>query len=78
MSPRKKYDSRAGADDAGPHSHAGSTSKLLQRLLQKMAGEEQRGAGTSKPPPGQRSGSGADSVAPYLDEARNTRPGPLE
>lgn len=79
MSIRKKYESRARADDAGSNPHAGGTSKLLQRLLHKMAGAEgQRGAGTPKPPPGRRSGTGADSVAPYLDEVRNTRPGPLE
>ena len=80
MSPRKKQASRARADEAGPNPHAGGTSKLLQRLLHKMAGADgqQRGDGAPKPPPGQRSGSGADSVAPYLDEVRNTRPGPLE
>lgn len=80
MNTRKKYESRARADDAGSNPHAGSTSKLLQRLLQKMAGaeEQRRGGGASRPPAGQRSGTGADSVAPYLDEVRNTRPGPLE
>jgi hypothetical protein len=80
MSNRKKYASHARADDTGQAPHAGSTSKLLQRLLQKIAGAdgEQRGDGAAKPPPGQRSGSGSDSVAPYLDEARNSRPGPLE
>lgn len=80
MSNRKKYESRARADDAGPHPHPGGTSKLLQRLLRKIAGadEQQGGEGARKRPAGHRSGSGADSVAPYLDEARNTRPGPLE
>ena len=80
MSNRKKYESRARADDADPNPHVGGTSKLLQRLLLKMAGADgqQRGDGAPKRPAGHRSGSGADSVAPYLDEARNSRPGPLE
>ena len=29
-------------------------------------------------PPGQRSGSGLDSLEPYLEQGRNSRPGPLE
>ncbi|NNU43784.1 hypothetical protein [Ramlibacter montanisoli] len=80
MSTRNKYESRARADDTGSDPQGGGTSKLLQRLLHKMAGTDgqQRGDGAPKPPPGHRSGSGADSVAPYLDEARNSRPGPLE
>lgn len=80
MSTRKNHQSHARANDAGSNPQVGGTSQLLQRLLQKVAGADgkQRGDGAPKPPPGQRSGSGADSVAPYLDEARNSRPGPLE
>jgi hypothetical protein len=80
MSNRKKYDPRGRADDTGQHPHPGGTSALLKRLLQKIAGadEQQRGDGAARSPAGRRSGQGADSVAPYLDETRNTRPGPLE
>lgn len=80
MSTRKKYASRARADDAGSSPRVGGTSQLLQRLLQKMAGADgqQRADAAPRQPPGQRSGSGADSVGPYLDEERNSRPGPLE
>ena len=57
---------------------------LLLRLLQKVtrrpaappAGDEL--PLDSLPPPGQRSGRGAQSLAPYLDQFRNSRPGPLE
>lgn len=80
MSNRKKYGSHARADDVPSNPHVGGTSKLLQKLLNKIAraDEQQAGEGASRRPAGHRSGSGSDSVAPYLDEARNTRPGPLE
>jgi hypothetical protein len=82
MGNRKKYDSHARADDPGRHVPASGTSTLLQRLLQKIgAPEEQESSGGRTrplPPAGRRSGSGTESLGPYLDETRNTRPGPLE
>ncbi len=30
------------------------------------------------PPPGERSGAGTDSLQPFLQHTRSTRPGPLE
>jgi hypothetical protein len=30
------------------------------------------------PPAGRRSGRGADSIEPFLEHSRNSRPGPLE
>jgi hypothetical protein len=35
-------------------------------------------AGDSLLPPGSRSGSGAESLVPYLSQVRSTRPAPLE
>ncbi|MBE7369040.1 hypothetical protein [Ramlibacter pallidus] len=77
-----KQDARARADDKDRSTRAGESSSLLQRLMQKIAGagEPERGDGRARPlePAGRRSGKGAESVAPYLDEKRNTQPGPLE
>lgn len=82
MRHRNKYETHARADDTGHAPPAGGTSTLLQRLLQKIAGPQEPeggdGRGGTLPPAGRRSGKGAGSVAPYLDEARNSRPGPLE
>jgi len=57
---------------------------LFLRLLQKLrhpgvppAGDEAP-ADSLLPPPGQRSGRGTESLAPYLDHYRNSRPGRLE
>jgi hypothetical protein len=82
MGNRKKYESHARAEDAGRHPPTTGSSTLLQRLLQKIGSpQEQDGAsGRARPlpPAGRRSGSGTESLGPYLDETRNTRPGPLE
>lgn len=61
----------------------GAVSPLLQRLLEKVTGqrqEKERARGDAPPLPraGNRSGAGSESVAPYLDEARSSRPAPLE
>jgi hypothetical protein len=60
-------------------------SALIRRLLQRVtrsAPAASEGAGEETPedlpPPGSRSGKGAASVEPYLNQTRNTRPGPLE
>ena len=50
---------------------------LLLRLLQRFQTPSRR-ADESLLPVGRRSGLGARSIEPYLDPARNTRPGPLE
>jgi hypothetical protein len=56
---------------------------LFLRLLQKLTRPATPAAGDepppeSLPPPGQRTGRGAGSLAPYLSNYRNSRPGPLE
>jgi len=56
---------------------------LFLRLLQRLKGTALPAAADEPPadslmPPGQRSGRGTESMAPYLSEHRNTRPGPLE
>jgi len=68
-------------DNSDATAHEGARALFL-RLLEKLrrpappaAGDE---APDSLPPPGQRSGQGTESLAPYLDNHRNTRPGPLE
>lgn len=70
--------SKAGRRHRGP-------SALIRRLLQRVtkggpAAVEGAGEGASEelPPPGSRSGKGAASVEPYLNQTRNTRPGSLE
>jgi hypothetical protein len=57
--------------------------KLLRRLIQKATGriasrKPQEPADSSLRPPGERSGKGSSSIEPYLNQSRNTRPGPLE
>ena len=76
---KSRYEPHARAEHKD--AHAGGVSPLLQRLLHKITGERQeqeRAPSPTLPPAGRRSGSGADSVAPYLDETRNSRPAPLE
>lgn len=56
---------------------------LFLRLLQKLTRPALPPAGDEFPadpllPPGKRSGEGTDSLAPYLSQYRNSRPGPLE
>ena len=63
-------------------SSEGARADLL-RLLQKLTRPAQRPAGDERPPdsllpPGQRSGEGTESLEPYLNQYRNSRPGPLE
>lgn len=50
-------------------------SGLVQRLL---AGLRRRQQAAELPPAGQRSGEGSKSLAPYLEQARSSRPAPLE
>lgn len=57
---------------------------LIRRLIQRMTtpapsgGDARAGAPEALSPEGKRSGSGSESIAPYLDHGRSTRPGPLE
>lgn len=58
---------------------------LLQRILQKIKAPYAAPAGDQPPaprdsllPPGQRSGEGTESLEPYLDQYRHSRPGRLE
>jgi hypothetical protein len=54
--------------------------RLLQRVTKSQPPDEGTGEGPGEdlPPPGSRSGKGAASVEPYLNQTRNSRPGPLE
>lgn len=77
-----RYEPHGRAEHQDPHA-GGGLSPLLQRLMQKITGQRQdqeraRGAAPSLSPAGRRSGSGADSLTPYMDETRNSRPAPLE
>ena len=55
-------------------------STLFTRLLDKLAGQRtpDKPPGDELPAPGQRSGRGASTIAPYLEHGRSTRPGDLE
>ena len=62
----------------GDRDPAGSApSTLMQRLLGRLRAR-QRGRNPKLAPAGERSGEGTESIAPYLEQARSTRPGPLE
>jgi hypothetical protein len=63
---------------AGPQTSSSRTrapSSLVSRLLGSL---QRRALASNLPPPGQRSGEGADSLGPYLEQGRSTRPSPLE
>ena len=56
---------------------------LFLRLLQRLTRPALPPPGDEPPaesllPPGQRSGEGTESLEPYLNQYRNTRPGSLE
>lgn len=63
-------------------------SALVRRLLRRLkspppaadehAGDVRPPAPGPLAPEGRRSGEGTESIAPYLDQARNSRPTPLE
>ena len=50
-------------------------SGLFRSLLGSLRRREQA---RDLPPPGQRSGEGSESLGPYLEQERSTRPSPLE
>ena len=60
----------AGTEPATP-----PPSGLVRRL---MDGLRRRQQATELPPAGQRSGEGSESLAPYLEHGRSSRPAPLE
>lgn len=66
---------RYGATPAEPPVHATRPSSLVQRLLGSL---RRRQAAVELLPAGQRSGEGADSLTPYLEQSRSSRPAPLE
>jgi hypothetical protein len=71
-----KKNPRYGASAAeAPAPTASRPSSLVQRLL---GGWRRRQAARELPPAGQRSGEGTDSLAPYLEQGRSSRPAPLE
>ncbi|KQT07591.1 hypothetical protein [Ramlibacter sp. Leaf400] len=53
---------------------ASPPSGLVRRLLDGL----RRRQLNELPPAGQRSGEGTESLAPYLEQGRNSRPAPLE
>ena len=62
----------------GDREAAGSApSSLMQRLLGRLRAR-QRNRPEKLAPAGARSGEGTESIAPYLEQTRSTRPGPLE
>ena len=70
-------------DGDGDGSSGEGARSLFLRLLQRLTRPALPPAGDAPPadsllPPGQRSGSGTESMAPYLSNYRNSRPGPLE
>ena len=77
MEPGRDHEDRLdGASGEGARS-------VFLRLLQKLTRPALPSAGDAPPPtsllpPGQRSGRGTESLEPYLDHYRNSRPGPLE
>lgn len=69
---------RGGASPAAsPASTENGTppSGLVRRLL---AGLRRRQQAVELPPAGQRSGEGSESLAPFLEQGRSSRPAPLE
>jgi hypothetical protein len=67
---------RSGAPPSTGTEHANPPPSGLVRRL--MAGLRRRQQATELPPAGQRSGEGSDSLAPYLEQGRSSRPAPLE
>lgn len=63
---------RGHSDPAGS-----APSTLMQRLLGRLRAR-QRSRNPKLAPAGERSGEGTDSIAPYLEQTRSTRPGPRE
>ena len=68
---------RGGAPPAPPSGseHTTTASGLFRRLL---AGLRRQQQAVELPPAGQRSGEGSESLAPYLEQGRSSRPAPLE
>ena len=70
--------SRMSKEDA----KEGGVGRLLKRWIRRQGNQDQHAPEpASSPelqPPGQRSGKGAESVTPYLEEGRTSRPAPLE
>ena len=77
MQPARKDDDEVAAPATeGPR-------MLFQRFLQRLTGAVAPPADDAAHtgpllPPGRRTGRGTQSLAPYLDNHRNTRPGSLE
>jgi hypothetical protein len=81
---RERMNSGRNDDEAADAATSEGARALFLRLLQKLtrpplpaAGDEPP-ADSLLPPPGQRSGRGTRSLAPYLSHYRNSRPGELE
>jgi hypothetical protein len=50
----------------------------VQVLRKLLAALDRRKPPASLPPAGRRSGEGSESLAPYLEEERSTKPGDLQ
>ena len=70
----KKKRSGAPPQTASEHTNP-PPSGLVRRL---MDGLRRRQQATELPPAGQRSGEGSESLTPYLEQGRSSRPAPLE
>jgi len=73
----------AGNDEEDQAPAPEGTRTLLLRLMQRLTRAtpslpRDEAPADSLLPPGQRTGRGTGSLAPYLSNHRNSRPGPLE
>jgi hypothetical protein len=59
-----------------PRADEGKATEKRSTLLRRLLGGLK--PGKALPPAGKRSGEGIDSLEPFLEQERNTRPGPLE
>lgn len=67
---------RSGAPPPATNEQANPRPSGLVRRL--MDGLRRRQQATELPPAGQRSGEGSESLTPYLEQGRSSRPAPLE
>lgn len=70
---KKRWNPQGPVEPAAAPARA--PSGLFGALLAALRRREQA---RELPPPGQRSGEGTDSLGPYLEQARSSRPAPLE
>lgn len=69
---KKKQRWNPPAAPGGARAPSGLVGRLLDVLQRRQRSREDLA------PPGHRSGEGSESLAPYLEQGRSTRPSPLE